>query len=92
MSVNSVPPGRTSPYQKGDGASTKLESSKVFVRQSVLSGREASLVPRRNRQVEFVENKTAACAGSVQHSSPRSRSRVNMANAYHKQRQDALLK
>src|SRR2546426_7923041 len=62
MSVSSVPPGRASPYQKGEAASAKAVSLKPLARQAVLSGTDASFVPRKNRQVAFVLNRTAPSA------------------------------
>ena len=78
MSVNCVPPGRTSPYQKGAGASAKVASLKLVPRQAVMSGIDASAVPRRKRQVEFKGNNSAAWTAKVQKSNPRAMERVNM--------------
>src|SRR5689334_9768686 len=64
MSVNCVPPVRTSPNQNGDGAllNPALASSKATVRHAV-TGDDASLVPRRNRQMEFVEKSSVPRRG-----------------------------
>ena len=78
MSDNCVPPARTSPYQNGAGASAKAASLKFVPRHAVVSGRDASFVPRRNRQVELKGDKTADSALKVQHSSPSRMRRVIM--------------
>src|SRR5687768_17416553 len=78
MSVNCVPPGRTSPYQNGAGASANPASLNPARRHAVVSGEDASALPRRKRQVELVENKVADWAGTARHSRPMSRRRVNM--------------
>src|SRR3954463_3889807 len=82
MSVNCVPPGRTSPNQKGEEASANPASLKLVLRQAVVSGKEASLVPRKNRQVEFVLNSNAPCVVEVQRRSPRIIRRENTAAGY----------
>src|SRR5262245_62060930 len=63
MSVSSVPPGWTSPYQKGEGEGTKAESSKLRRRHAVASGVEASVRPLRSFQTALVLKTSAASAG-----------------------------
>src|SRR3989442_15407834 len=78
MSVNCVPPGRTSPYQNGEDASAKALSLKPVFRQAVVSGDDASFVPRRNRQLVLVVNRTAPSLIDAQSNAPKTVSRVNM--------------
>ena len=58
MSVICVPPERTSPYQNGAGAFTKLTSLNVLLLHAEM-GFEASAVPLRKRQVLAVGNTVA---------------------------------
>src|SRR6185369_10369917 len=71
MSVIWVPPGRTSPYQKGAGAVVKAESTKLLLRQKLV-GVEASTVPLKRRQLgELVGTSNAAWMGrAIRQKSP----------------------
>src|SRR3954465_15363281 len=64
MSVSCVPPGRTSPYQKGVAPTVKAESSKSSRRHAVVSGEDASERPLKYFHVALVLKRRAACADS----------------------------
>ena len=67
MSVSWVPPLNTSPYQNGVAPATNCESLKVGLRQAVVSGKDASFVPFRQRQAEDASTNinVAAWTGST---------------------------